>query len=143
MNITKQIVVDPKFAGLIIGKAGKQVISIAITSGKGTRIQHDNNRKGTFNIIANSHKSIDKAVKQIFALIQSAQSAQSAQSTQSIKKPYNGRTSQLVRKDKQIKSINIGPIGPIGPVSNQMNISIEKVTGYKWLPGKHWGDDND
>ena len=49
---SKTIQIDPSMVGLVIGKGGATIISLAKEAGKGCRIQHDQANRGTFTITA-------------------------------------------------------------------------------------------
>jgi hypothetical protein len=49
---SKTIQIDPSMVGLVIGKGGTTIISLAKEAGKGCRIQHDQANRGTFTITA-------------------------------------------------------------------------------------------
>ena len=49
---SKTIQIDPNMVGLVIGKGGATIISLAKEAGKGCRIQHDQANRGTFTITA-------------------------------------------------------------------------------------------
>jgi len=141
-TIHKIMKVDPKFSGLIIGKGGTTIKSIATLGGNDCRIRHDNVNKGTFTISARNKTSIEICETKINELINSSKLTNN---TKENKRLSNHRTHPTyptypVTTEKRQKRITKRPTSNEEPLSGDMNLAIERVTGYKWLPGKHWGD---
>ena len=99
-----------------------------------------NSNKGSFTITARDLASIQIVIIKINELLK--------KSKPNISIPHTHRhpSPSKYKKPVPIQKISVASKSPfvdntsLAPVSEQMNIVIEKITGYKWLPGKNWGD---
>ena len=132
--------VDAKFAGLIIGRGGATIKAISKEAGSGCKIKHDNNNKGTFKISAWNRSSILLIKNKMNDIIKKAMKINDKKQNSPNTTTYKNTTLSTYYHKSHCDIIDSSK--PIGPVSVEMNKTIEKVTGYKWLPGINWGDEH-
>ena len=100
---TGELQVDPRWVGLVIGRQGATVISLAKAAGNGCRIEHDRSNKGLFKISAWDSSAVTRAKLAITALIKKRQTEESAQQ----------RLTKQTKKTKQTKQTSHNGFGAL------------------------------
>jgi hypothetical protein len=92
---TKIIQVDPMWVGLIIGKAGATIKTLAKESGDSCRIMHDRDQPGTFTISARTSQACMRAEIKVKELIKSKEQQPTRMTNHYVSKTQSGTTARF------------------------------------------------
>ena len=92
---TKIIQVDPIWVGLIIGKGGATIKSLAKESGDSCRIMHDREQPGTFSISARTSQACMRAEIKVKELIKSKEQQPARKTNHYVSKTQSGTTARF------------------------------------------------